>query len=391
MPWSREGSREAAPTHHRAPREPLGARRLLVRGAVCLATLALVDVVAILAAGPQPHIDESWRAPEALPSSAVPMALQTVREAAPGSAPVVAFVGASPTWGDGLADGEQTLPARWAQIARERGKESVVVNLAFNGQLVADTGTLARAAARDADVVFVQITYRTFSPAARGGVTRRFPELPRLLGEPVLPTEAAATLTEPTPAFDVTGAADRALRRIWRLYGMRDVLASRLLGAAPDERLHDQWEELTLGTWDEEPTTAGSFDDLAPDEQTLLAEEWAGDAEFELEPGDAELAALEVLAADLAARDATAVVFLAPLNVAALASYDYLDEARLSRNVAAMRRAVERHGLRFVDLNDARAWRTADFIDISHTTASGTRAAAESLWAETSATVGGAP
>ncbi len=388
------------------PREvaDLTPSRMLVRVLACLVTLALIDTLAVRAAGPAPDVDPDWRAPANLPSAALPAALRALdRNTAP-TGPLVAFTGASPTWGDGLADGAQTLPAEWARLARTsegtgtaRAGDAAglprVVNLAFNGQLMADTGTIARAAARRADVVFVQVTYRTFSPASRQGATRRFPELPRLLGEPVGRREAAATRTRRTPDPDVTGAADRALRRIWRLYDLRDTLAARWLGSTPDERLHRAWEDLTLPPMDEdgEVPSKGSFDDLPPDEQTLLAEEWAADAEFELGPGDSELAALDALAADLASSDATVVVYLAPVNTTALEPFGYLDRAGFDRNVAAMRRTVERHGVRFIDLNRARPWRTGDFIDISHTTAKGTLAAARALWAETSATIGGAP
>ncbi len=388
---------EAAIGERETPRghANIGPRRLVVRLLACLISLAVVDAVAVRAAGPGPRIDSDWRAPAELPSAALPAAMRTLDRTGAPDTPVVAFTGASPAWGDGLADGSQTLPAVWARLARDqaanRDREAPrVVNLAFNGQLVADTGTIARAAARRADVVFVQVTYRTFSPKARQGATRRFPELPRLLAEPVRPAEAVATHTRRTPSPDVTGSVDRALRRVWRLYDLRDTLAARFLGAAPDERLRRAWEDATLPPVDEERSPAGTFEDLPPDEQTLLAEEWATDADFELASGDTELAALDALAADLAAADATAVVYLAPVNTDALEAFGYLDRAGYDRNVAVIRRAVERHGLRFIDLNHAHAWRSADFIDISHTTAAATATAARVLWNETSSTVGGA-
>lgn len=390
---------EAATEERETPRghASIGPRRLVVRLLACLISLAVIDAVAVRAAGPEPHVDPDWRAPAELPSAALPAAMRSLDRAGALDTPVVAFTGASPTWGDGLAYGSQALPAVWARLAREqaasRDREAPrVVNLAFNGQLMADTGTIARAAARRADVVFVQVTYRTFSPKAREGATRRFPELPRLLAEPVGPAEAVATRTRRTPSPDVTGAVDRALRRVWRLYDLRDILASRLLGAAPDERLLRAWEDATLPPVDdEERFPVGTFDDLPPDEQTLLAEEWAADADFELAPGNTELAALDALADDLAAADATTVVYLAPVNTAALESFGYLDRAGYDHNVATIRRAVERHGLRFIDLNHAHAWRSADFIDISHTTAIATATAARLLWNETSSTVNGAP
>lgn len=314
----------------------------------------------------------------------------------------VAFVGGSPGWGDSVASAELAVPALLERLAARTGRPLRVANLTCNGQLVADSYFLAKAAAaRGADLAIVQVTYHNFSPAGRDGDRQRFPELPALLGVPVTRSIARTLSTEPTPRPDVTGAMDRWLRARWRLYRSRDRLASHLLGASPERWLRDRWDRLLRAgpvgaeaTSGEGPQDDGddaafaaasdggsatSWADLDPGLQSMMADEWATDASFQLSSRDSEGAMLRALCEELEGGGVDVLVYLAPLNLTGLTDMGMLDEAALERNVSVLEGIVESSGAEFIDLNEPTPLPSGSFADISHTTYDGCLVTAQRL------------
>lgn len=311
----------------------------------------------------------------------------------------VTFVGGSPAWGDAVEHAAEAVPEQYRLLASTSGDPVSVRNLTCNGQLVADSYFLAKAAARQgADTVFVQVTYHNFSPVGRDMARQRYPELPPLVGIPVTRELAEVLGTDPTPNPDVAGAVDRWLRRFWRLYAARDRIAARTLGAAPETHLRAVWDRWLAGESDNpggatqgEPTAAGedpasgstSYQDLDPGMQSVMADEWATDADFALAPGDSECVMLRSLCEDLRARGVHVVVYLAPINLQGLAEMGMLDEQLYRDNVRRLRSLVERTGATFSDLNEPRPLPAVAFVDINHTTIEGCRLTAERLLALT--------
>lgn len=132
------------------------------------------------------HYDDDWRLPRELSMSELGGYVNHIdgvrRDAA---RPVVLFLGASPTWGEANSNNHHTYPAAFERVAKSHGVAARVFNLGADGELVSDQYFLGDRLAADADLVVVQLTYHTFNPAARTEGALQFPELPRLLGDPV--------------------------------------------------------------------------------------------------------------------------------------------------------------------------------------------------------------
>ena len=363
---------------------PLTTRRVLVRFAVALLALVALDV-ALGRALPTPDFEREL-AHAARAAHLAGRSLRSAHRAAGGGSgdePIVAFTGASPTWGDAVTDRRKTVPAWFARAAEASGTPARVYNLASNGQLLGDQYFIAKRISDDADVVFVQLTYHGFNRAWREGATRRYPELPRLLGIPVDAGLADILGAPKTPRTDVTGTIDRALMRYWRLYGARDEIAGRVLGTTPESTLFDRWQRLTMPGFMGEQERAPSgqrFDELDPEAQMLVMDEFSAAGDYAFDPRDSEVRMLERLAADLEKSGTRAVFYISPLNVEALDSYELFDEKRYAENVAPLRSIVESHGHRFLDLNTGSPLPSSAFADVNHTTAAGSELVARKLW-----------
>jgi len=356
-----------------------------VRFAACAVALLLLD--AALTAYLRPgdvRYDKSWRMPRTLPTSELPRAVEAIEhQTTRSSRPVVVFVGASPAWGDAVATGSQSVPARFSEASAKASLPVDVYNLASNGQLLGDAYFIARRMSGDADVLYVQLTYHNFNPAMRDGTTRRYPELASMLGVRVSRRLASILGADATPRADVTGAVDRWLRAHWVLYETHDQLAAKLLGSTPETRLRAEWESLLApegweGELQREPSGL-SFDELPPEEQTLVLDEFAATGEFDLRASDPELRTLTLLAEELKASGTRTVFYISPLNATALTDNGLFDRARYRRNVARIRAAAEASGHTFVDMNSATPLPSSAFADLNHTTGDGSVAAAAML------------
>jgi hypothetical protein len=238
-------------------------------------------------------------------------------------------------------------------------------------------------------VVFVELTYHTFNPAAREGRSIRYPELPRLLGV-ALPPEAARLLDlRPPDAPGPLPALDAALSRYWLLWRQRDALDARLFGGRPRTALDRVAAQALRGL----PSTAtvaadeaaaaeakagrraASFDALDPRVQSVALRAYSMNASFTIDPRDPEVRLLRLLAASLAADGTRAVFYMTPLNRQVIADYELIDPKRYAANVATLREAIAPSGFPLLDYNSGRIELPSSlFADISHTTDAGGRA-----------------
>jgi hypothetical protein len=329
-----------------------------------------------------PSAGSAWRMPRALPTSQLDVAATALAES-PG--PVVAVVGGSPAWGDAVGSAKDAVPGRLQALIGESGSDARVVDFACNGQLVADSYVLARYAAQQgAGLVVVQVTYHNFNPDSRNGLRSRYPELPDLLGVPIDADAARVLKRDPTPRPDLTGATERWLRKRWALYGAREKIASRYLGASPEQLLFSKWSEVFNGFGTLETTVDGDrgpFSELDPGEQTMMANEWETQTQFAVSAKDSETRMLARLCREVSAAGTPVVVYLAPVNLLGLAESGMLDQARFDANVAAIRKVVQASGGSFVDLNKPAPLPMDAFADINHTTAEGCELTARRLFA----------
>ena len=368
-------------------RRPASPRRLVVRVLTLLAVLVAIDA-ALGVATPTPDYSDDWRMPRTLPTSELAPFIRYVDgvQASGDEGPVIAFVGASPTWGDAVRNPHKTVPAGYRREAERSGTPLNAFNLACNGQLLGDEYFVARRVASNSDVIFVQLTYHGFNRQWRDGASRRYPELADLLGVPVDEQLAESLGCSPSPRVDLTGDVERWIQSRWRLYGQRDRIWARALGSRPGPALFTGWQRLVMpefaGEVDSSPSNQ-PFDSLEPDAQMLVIDEFASAGDYRFDPRDSEVRVLERLASDLQQGGKRAVFYLSPLNVEALRSFDLYDEKRYRQNVDPLRRIVETRGHRFIDLNDERAIPSAAFADVNHTTEAGSRLVAERLWAAT--------
>jgi hypothetical protein len=387
----------------RRPRRPVTLRRLLVRFAVCvLALLALDRVIAPAFAPPSTYLHD-YRLPREAPTTALADYANAIDLAArePSRAPIAIFLGASPTYGHRIKNAADTFPAAFASAAASAGTPVQAFNLAANGQFVGDYYVLERRLLGDADIVLVQLTYHTFSPAGRGGLHIRYPELPAMLGVDLPPRDASllgltpsgdASATPPPPA-----AVGSVLSRWWTLWRERDLIDRRLFKGSPRQAMSDLAARLTgsspapaktptATTLPDDAADDGfaSFGELDPARQMVVVARYAELSSFTVDPTDSEMILLDRLAADIATAHKKAVFFMGPLNWDAISTYELIDPAQYDRNIALLRSTVGRHGFTLIDHNaDGTGLSASDFADISHTTDAGGAAFGQLLLRDT--------
>jgi hypothetical protein len=373
-----------------APFRDVGVRRLLVRIVVCvLALVALDRIIAPSFAPPAAYLHD-YRLPRAAPTAALADYANAIDLAArvPGHAPIALFLGASPTFGYRIKNAADTFPYAYASAAASAGLPVTSFNVAADGEFVGDFYVIAKRLVPDADIVFVQLTYATFSPAGRAGLHIRYPELPTVLGVPLaatdakllgLPANAGSLASSPAPV-----ALGGALSRWWVLWRERDLIDRRLFGGRPSDAL----AALAGRTIGPAPASApatttilpdavandgfASFDSLDPGSQMVVVARYAEESSFTIDPADSEVVLLDKLAGDIAVAHKKAVFFMGPLNETVILAYGLIDARQYGSNIALLRRTVARHGFSLIDHNtDAHTMPVSDFADISHTTDAG--------------------
>jgi hypothetical protein len=374
----------------KTPRSGFRAYRLAIRLAVCLLALAALDrVIAPMFAPPAAYLSD-YRLPRTAPTAALADYVNAIDLAArvPGRPPIAVFLGASPTYGHRIKDARNTFPYAYASAAASAGVPVTSFNLAANGQFVGDYFVLAKRLAPDADIVFVQLTYHTFSPAARGVSRIRYPELPSVLGVSLTADESTLLGLQPSggPATSAPPSAiGGALSRYWTLWRERDLIDRKLFGGSPRDALAALVGRLT-GTAPAPAAAAtatvlpedsaddgfASFAELDPGMQMVAIARYAEQSSFTVDATDSEIVLLDRLAAELAAGHKKAVFYMGPLNREVIGSYGLIDPAQYARNISFIRAAVERHGFTLIDPNTGPiAIPGSDFADISHTTDAG--------------------
>jgi hypothetical protein len=368
-------------------------RRLLTRLVLCALILAALDAGVAAISTPQATFERDYRLPRVMPTADIADYAYAIDASArsSGGVPVVLFLGASPTWGHRTKDAANTFPYAYRSAAASAGVELRAFNLASNGQFVGDYLVIARRLAPDADAVYVQLTYHTFNKAARESAAIRYPELPKVLGVGLTADEARLLRLSGSDT-GVLAAGDSFLGRYWRLWRERDAIDRRLFGGRPRDML-ERLAARAAGvevTSDEQLADDGfaAFDEMEPEQQTMLVAAYAEDSAFEVDPADSEVLALERLAALLSQRGVPAVFYMAPLNRELVDSYGLIDPALYAANIEVLRSVVEAQGATFIDYNSGpRRFASGSFADISHTTDAGGRAFGALLWNETSSTV----
>jgi hypothetical protein len=384
--------------------------RLAVRVGVCAVALLAVDAAIARTLPPPATYLEAYRLPRKMPTASLADYADAVEAFARGragagaregerppttieeSAPVVLFLGASPTWGHRVADPRYTFPYSFTGAAAADGYAVRAFNLASNGQLLGDQYLIAKRLAPAADIVFVQLTYHTFNPSARDGKVVRSPELPNLLDVSLSPAEIGLLRLDPARVSGPEAAADRFLRRHWLLWRERDALDRDIFGGRPQDVLASAvagWRGEVV-TSDEDPPTDGfaDFDSLEPEQQMIVVSQYSENSDFALVASDPQVAVLARLAEVLKSQGKRAVFFVSPLNMRLIREYGLIDPVQYASNLAVLERAVAGAGFPFIDLNaDPEALPRTAFADISHTTDAGARVVGALLWRETSAYV----
>lgn len=387
----------------RAPGRGFGVRRLIVRLAACVLALVTIDVLITPMFAPPATYMRDYRLPRTAPTAALADYVNAIDLAArvPEHAPIAVFLGASPTWGHRIQDPRNTFPYAYQSAATSAGVPVVAFNLASNGQFVGDYYVLAKRLTADADIVFVQLTYHTFSPSARVGLKIRYAELPAVLGVSLSSEEAGLlglqadtdTASGPSPPPVLAGF----LSRWWTLWRERDLIDKRLFGGSPRNALSGFAARLT-GTAtasaaasvttlpeDDAGDEFATFDELDPGAQMVVLARYAEDSSFTIDPTDSEIVLLDRLAAEIAASGKKAVFYMGPLNQEVISFYELIDPAQYRSNIDLLRATVARHGFALIDHNaDADALPRADFADISHTTDAGGAAFGALLFRDTS-------
>jgi len=371
------------------PRARLGARRLLVRIFVCALALFSLDRFIAPSFAPPAAYMGAYRLPRTAPTTAIADYANAIDLAArvPGRVPIAIFLGASPTYGHRIKDTRNTFPYAYASAAASAGAPVTAFNLAANGQFVGDYYVIAKRLVADADIVFVQLTYHTFSPTAREDQRIRYRELPNVLGVPL--TIAESRLLGLQPSSDAAipappAALNGALSRWWTLYRQRDLIDQRIFGGSPRNAMADFVRGRTSSASQSAPTTTTTmpedtandgftaFDALDPGMQMVVVAQYAEDSSFTIDPADGEVVILDRLASELATAHKKAVFFMSPMNRDVIDSYGLIDPEQYRSNIELLRETVARSGFSLIDHNaDARALPAGDFTDISHTTDAG--------------------
>ncbi|HEY5506123.1 MAG TPA: hypothetical protein VIK83_01415, partial [Coriobacteriia bacterium] len=308
--------------------------------------------------------------------------------------------GASPAYGHRIKDAANTFPYAYQSAATSAGIHVQAFNVAANGQFVGDYLVLEKRLLPDADIVFVQLTYHTFSPAGRTGLRIRYPELPMVLGVGLTPADAS--LLGLSPSGDASAgvqtpvALDGALTRWWTLWRERGLIDRRMFGGSPRAAIGGVFDKLTGTQAASRPASVttlpadaaddgfASFDTLDPGAQMVVVARYAEASSFTIDPADSEVVALDRLAADIAAAHKKAVFYMGPLNRSVVDSFQLIDPAQYARNIGLLRGTVGRHGFPLIDHNTGSgALPGADFADISHTTDAGGSAFGQLLFKDT--------
>ena len=367
--------------------------RLLLRFALAAVLLAAVDSAVALTLTPRAVFEHDYRLPRTLPTSSLPAFAASVHDASLSrkGGPVIAFVGASPTWGYRIKDPANTYPASFQRAGAAAGWPNRTYNFASSGQFLGDEYLIAKGISSDADVVFVQLTYHTFNPEARNGAPVRYREIPLLLHLDVTPAEARLLGTTPTVSAKASSRADALLGRYWLLWRERDALDRQLFGAKPQNLLGRRPAENTSLTALPAGDEAGdarfvAFDKLDPMQRMIVVSQYSENSSFSVDPADSEVRFLRELAALLAARHKKAVFFVAPLNRQLIGDYELIDPKQYAANVAVLRAAVASSGadFPFIDYNTGPTKLPGSyFADVSHTTDAGGRAVGALLYGDT--------
>lgn len=390
-----------APDRDKDHRPRFGGRvapaRLVLRLAVCVAALAALDLAIAPSFDPPATYMTAYRLPRTAPTASIADYANAIDLAARSAQrrPIAVFLGASPTYGQRISSARDTFPAAFAAASEASGTPFQAFNLATNGQLVGDYLVLARRFSRDADVMFVQLTYHTFSPA-QGRLRIRYPELPGVLGVPLSDAEGALLgLPARTGGSGMPGVAssiDGPLGRWWTLWRERDVIDRRLFGGSPRQTLQAMLAPRTAATSTAEATFtvlpddaanegSASFDSLDPGARIVAIARYAEDSSFTISASDDQVRLLDELARTLASEGKRAVFFVSPMNRDVIDSYGLIDPAQYAGNVGILRAVVTSHGLRFIDLNtEGEHMPEADFADISHTNDVGGALVGRLLW-----------
>ena len=374
--------------------------RLCVRVAVCVAALVALDFAIAPSFAPPAAYLAAYRLPRTAPTASIAdfAAAIDLTARSPARPPIAVFLGASPTYGHRIKDASNTFPCAFETAAAASGRPFTAFNLATNGQLVGDYLVLAKRFASDADVVFVQLTYHTFSPAL-GRLRIRYPELPAALGVPVSAADSALLGQPVRPGGSWTPGAsspiDAVLGRWWTLWRERDVVDRRLFGGPPRQALAALVASRAQTASSSDPTTTllpddaaddgfASFDDLEPGARMVIVARYAKDSSFTVSPSDDQVRLLDALARDLAVQHKKAVFFLSPMNRDVIDSYELIDPTQYAANVRTLRSVVEPLGFPFIDLNtDVERIPASDFADISHTNDAGGALVGRLLWSAT--------
>jgi hypothetical protein len=366
--------------------------RLLLRLALAIALLVAIDAVVAKTLTPRAAYEHDYRLPLTLPTSQLADFAESIHDAAitRHGGPIVAFVGASPTWGFRIKDPANTFPAAFSAAGRAAGWPNRTYNLASDGQFLGDEYLIAKGVSPDADVVFVQLTYHTFNPKAREGRAVRYGEIPQLLGLDITPAEAALLGVKASASGHARSRADEFMSRYWLLWRERDNIDRRLFGGKPQNLLAQRPAETSAltslpagGAGDAQSI---AFDKLAPTQRMAAITRYSETSSFVIAPNDTDVHFLALLAEMLHARGKKAVFFLAPLNRSAVEGWGLIDPAQYAANVAVLRSTVASSGagFPFLDYNTGPTrLPPADFADISHTTDAGGKAFGELLYRDT--------
>jgi hypothetical protein len=368
-------------------RQRVTAPHLILRLLVMVAALVAIDAAigAYVHSGRQ--YDADWRLPRERSMSELGGLVNHIEGLPRDPAkPTVLFLGASPTWGEKNSDSHHADPAAFQSVARSHGVGARVFNLGANGELVSDQYFLAQALAPSADVVVVQLTYDLFNRRTRINGPMQYPELPRLLGDPVTHRVARILGIDATPSPNLIGNVNRFLNRYWTAFRENDALTTRLFGQSIKDELLMRWQKLTH-TYVKEPPTEPAprnvpFDDMDPGQQTVFVEDYADIAKFRLPPADSELRMLDLLCAELQWQHKRAAFYMSPVDVQILESFELFNRKQYDANVALVRRVVVSHGLVFIDFNQPKlVLPSGAFADMTHTTDHGSALFAARLYA----------
>jgi hypothetical protein len=263
--------------------------------------------------------------------------------------PETIVLGDSVLWGYDVS-ATQAVPALLQR------SDARVANFTYEGGSPVNTYAMLRTmlarGVRPARVVF-NLNQKTFNAAdnAYSVVHPASWELAR----PLVSARDARLVTTPSDAQTPDARLDRAIARIWSLYGMRADLREALFGDVDVAHALDASLERATGADARRRiahrATASAFEgtyDLSPLDDTNVSVHF-----------------LKRTIALLAAERIPAIAILTPTNHTLL--HAYIDVPQYAANLAYVHRLLARGGVRVVDVD--RAFGPADFFDNDHLTA----------------------